>query len=122
MNPSPVTFISAYEAALASQQWEQVAPLMHPDVCVTFSDGSVYKGVAEVEQAYRRNFALIREEKFTITGIHWVRLQPALAVYVFVFNWIGLINDKPASGSGHGTATLIWEGGKWLLLAEQLGK
>ena len=28
--------LETYEKALATQQWENIAPLMHPDICVTF--------------------------------------------------------------------------------------
>lgn len=122
MNTTEEDFISAYEAALATQQWENVAPLMHANVGITFSNGSSYKGLAEVEQAYRRNFELIEEEKFSISDVHWVLRNEHMAVYQFTFAWTGIINSQQASGGGHGTATLICEEGKWLLLAEQLGK
>ena len=45
---NPETFIEKYEAALATQDWQQVAPLVHPDVCVTFSSGSVHVGKTAV--------------------------------------------------------------------------
>lgn len=37
---NPEKFIEKYEAALATQDWQQVAPLLHPDACITFSSGS----------------------------------------------------------------------------------
>lgn len=118
----PAYFINAYETALATQQWENVALLMHANVGITFSDGSTYKGLAEVEQAYRRNFKLIEEEHFAISNVHWILHNERMAVYQFTFAWSGIINGQQTSGGGHGTATLICEEGKWLLLAEQLGK
>ncbi|MFN8299589.1 MAG: nuclear transport factor 2 family protein [Chitinophagales bacterium] len=122
MNTTAEGFVKAYETALATQQWENVAPLMHANVGITFSNGSTYKGLAEVEQAYRRNFELIEEEHFTISEVHWVLRNERMAVYQFTFAWTGIINSQQASGGGHGTATLVCEEGQWLLLAEQLGK
>lgn len=115
-------FIKAYEAALASQEWDRVAPLVHTAACVTFSDGTVYKGIDAVGAAYRRNFALIQNERYTMSDIHWVSEQEQMAVYLFLFNWSGIINGQPASGAGTGTAVITHEGGQWLLLAEHLGK
>jgi hypothetical protein len=42
------------------------------------------------------------------------------AVYLFEFQWSGLINDKPASGAGRGTTVLVKKAGAWLLLIEHL--
>jgi len=36
---APEEFISSYEKGLASQQWEEVAALIHDDCTVTFSSG-----------------------------------------------------------------------------------
>jgi len=44
------------------------------------------------------------------------------AVYLFEFNRSGLINEKPASGSGQDTTMLFNEAGKWLLRVEHLGQ
>jgi len=48
----PEEFIHAYEKALATQDWRQVEPLVHADTCVTFSNGTVHKGKAEVQKAF----------------------------------------------------------------------
>ena len=117
----PEDFIHAYEQALASQDWEQVEPLIHPDACVTFSNGTVHKGKALVQKAFESNFSLIRDEKYSMTNVHWVLKNAETAVYMFDFNWSGIINDKPASGGGRGTSVLIKVGDKWQLLVEHLG-
>ncbi len=118
---NPEDFIRAYEAALASQDWERVSPLIHPDACVTFSNGSVQRGKVEVQRAFERNFSLIKDETYAITNVHWTLKSSETAVYLFDFNWSGIINEKPASGGGRGTCVLVNENGRWLLLAEHLG-
>lgn len=109
-----------YEAALATQDWAQVDPLMHPDVSVTFSSGT-YRGKAAVEPAYRKNFALIKDERYSISDVHWVSKDTSYAVCMYDFRWSGQIGGKLASGSGRGTAVLKNENGSWLLLVEHLG-
>lgn len=117
----PEQFIKDYEAALASQRWDNVAPLMHSNACVTFSNGTVHKGIHAIQDAYQRNFSLIKEEEYQITDVHWVSKNKAMAVYLFIFSWKGIINGQQASGSGRGTAVIIFEDGRWKLMAEHLG-
>ena len=117
----PEEFIRAYKRALATQDWRQVEPLVHTDACVTFSNGTVHKGKAEVQKAFEKNFSLIKDETYSIANVHWVMKNPETAVYLFEFSWSGIINEKPASGSGRGTCVLIKETGKWQLLVEHLG-
>jgi ketosteroid isomerase-like protein len=114
-------FIRAYEAALATQRWGAVEPLLRPDACVTFSSGAVHKGKAAVQAAFERNFALIRDETYRISNVHWAMRTPDFAVYLFDFAWTGLIDGKPAAGAGRGTAVLVHAGDSWQLLTEHLG-
>ncbi len=114
-------FVAKYEAALATQDWQQVAPLVHPEACVTFSSGSVHIGKEAVRQAFERNFALIQDETYAIENVHWVMKGVDTAVYLFTFRWSGLINGKPASGAGTGTSVLTNSADGWQLLVEHLG-
>ncbi len=118
---NPETFIKKYEAALKSQKWEIVKPLMHNEVCVTFSTGAVHKGIAQVKQAYEQNFASIKNEQFLITNVHWVKQTEQFAVYLFDFKWQGLYQGKSIGGTGKGTTVLVNEEGNWKILTEQLG-
>lgn len=117
----PEDFIRAYEVALASQNWNQVAPLVHPEACVTFSNGTVHKGKATVQKAFEQNFSQIQGENYSISNIHWVMKAAETAVYLFEFSWSGIINGKSAQGTGRGTSVLVHVDGRWQLLIEQLG-
>ncbi|HLP53242.1 MAG TPA: nuclear transport factor 2 family protein [Chitinophagales bacterium] len=119
---TPSQFITDYKAALASQQWQQVEPLMHTNVCVTFSNGTVHKGLAQVKEAYQRNFAAIKNEDYLMTDVHWILTTHSTAIYLFNFSWRGVINGQQASGAGHGTAVLVQEDGTWKMIAEHLGR
>ena len=67
---NPETFIEKYAAALATQDWQQVNPLVHPDACVTFSSGAVHVGKTAVRHAFERNFSLIQDETYKIENVH----------------------------------------------------
>ncbi len=114
-------FIKDYEAALASQNWDNVEPLIHELACVTFSNGSVHKGIYAIKEAYKRNFAIIEDEEYSIADVHWILKKEAIAVYLFSFYWSGKINGQQASGSGRGTTVIMFENGRWKLIAEHLG-
>ncbi len=117
----PEQFITSYELALASQQWKNVEPLIHANACVTFSTGTVHKGIEAIKQAYKKNFSAIKNEKYSVTDVHWVTKNNHTAVYLFSFHWQGIINGVQAEGSGKGTATLVFEEAQWKLIAEHLG-
>ena len=118
---TPETFVGAYEQALAWQDWGRVEPLVHKDACVTFSTGAVHRGKVEVRMAFQRNFSLIKEEVYSISNVHWVHQDANIAVYLFEFQWSGMIDGKQASGAGRGTSVLINDNGIWKLLVEHLG-
>lgn len=118
---NPEDFIRAYEQALGTQDWIEVEPLVHRDACVTFSSGVVHKGVTQVKAAFEKNFSSIKDEKYSISNVHWVMKNDATAVYLFDFHWSGMINGKPASGAGRGTSVIVRDGSKWKLLVEHLG-
>ncbi len=119
---TPEDFIDAYKAALATQQWANVAPLIHSDATVIFSNGEVLQGISAIRVAYERNFALIKNEAYQMTNLHWQEKNETTATYTFDFSWRGTINGEPASGAGKGTATLLCEAGQWKLMNERLAK
>ena len=118
---TPDDLLRAYETALATQDWKQVEPLVHTDVCVTFSSGAHFRGRAEVREAFSANFSLIQDEQYEISNVHWITKDPCHAACTYEFRWAGLIDGRPASGAGRGTSLLKNEGGRWFLLAEHLG-
>jgi ketosteroid isomerase-like protein len=117
----PDEFVAAYEMALNTQNWAEVALLINEDACVTFSSGTVHRGKDAVRRAFEGNFAVIADETYRISNVHWVRKDREYAAYLFDFDWTGLIDGKPASGGGRGTCLLIKEGTSWQLLIEHLG-
>ena len=118
---TPNEFVRAYENALASQSWTLVEPLVHENVCVTFSNGAVHKGKAAVRSAYEANFGAIVDEDYRISNLHWVLRNQDVAIYVFDFAWRGRIRGHASQGGGRGTSVLVRDGSHWKLLVEHLG-
>jgi hypothetical protein len=116
----PDAFPAAYETALRSQRWELVAPLIHDEACVTFSNGAVHRGKVAVQRAFEANFAAIENEDYRVTEVVWRDRTEDRASYTFRFAWSGQIGGQPASGGGTGAATLIRTEVGWQLLAERI--
>ena len=113
--------LRAYEAALGTQDWGEVEPLLHEDVCVTFSNGAFHNGKEAVRAAFSRNFELIAEERYELSDVVWIADEPSYAVCAYRFRCSGLIDGKAAAGGGRGTSVVVKYGGRWLVLAEHLG-
>jgi hypothetical protein len=105
---SPQDTLKKYELALASQDWQSVEPLMHEDVCVTFSNGT-YNGLNEVRGVFKSNFASIQEQEYEISNLHWAHISDTKAVCLYDFNWQGIIEGERCSDGGRGTSVLIYE-------------
>lgn len=118
---TPDGFLRQYEQALASQQWSQVAPLIHENVCVTFSTGQVHKGKPAAQRAFENNFASIEDESYEILNVHWSMSNERVAVCLFDFKWEGRVDGREAHGAGRGTSVLVRDGESWQLLVEHLG-
>lgn len=82
----PEEFIKAYGAALASQDWKNVAPLVAEAVSVTFSDGSVHIGKVNVQAAFEKNFSIIKNEEYSIYNVRWLSREENFAVYFLSLN------------------------------------
>lgn len=117
---TPQQTLKAYEAALSSQQWSAVKPLMHDDICVTFTNGT-FKGIKEVQSIFERNFSLIKDEKYSISNIHWAVHSESHAVCLYEFNWEGIIDAQHCSGGGRGTSVLVFTNQQWRIITEHLG-
>lgn len=115
-------FVKIYEVALNKPEWNVVESLISKEVSITFSDGSVHIGKDKVQEAFERNFSIVKNEKYAIENITWLKIEGNYAVYLFDFNWSGIIDGKLISGNGIGTSVIIKESGVWKLLTEHLGK
>ena len=123
MTPSstPEGTLAAYGAALATQDWAQVAPLFHEDAVVTFSSGASFRGKDDIGAAFSRNFAAIADEEYALSDVEWVERPACHAVCTYRFAWSGVVDGRRTSGGGRATSVLRRDGETWLVLVEHLG-
>jgi ketosteroid isomerase-like protein len=112
-------FIRQYELANTSHDFARLAPLICDDATYWFSEGS-YHGIEEIRKAIERSFATIQEEVYQIHELTWVAMSDDLAVCTYGFSWQGLVDGRPASGSGRGTNVVTRRDGVWKMLHEHL--
>lgn len=117
---TPESLLKQYELALSSQSWGRVEPLMHKDVCVTFSNGT-FKGISDVRSVFVSNFSSIKDEEYKISNVHWAYKSETEAVCLYQFNWKGIINGEMCSGAGRGTSVLVFDDERWQIITEHLG-
>lgn len=116
----PQEFIVNYEAALRTQNWQNISPLIHKNAKIIFSNGSVHKGKEAVRIAFEKNFETIKNEDYNITNVHLLHQSETSTVYTFNYNWSGFIHGKRCSGKGLGSCVLILDQGIWKLILEHL--
>ncbi len=114
------TLLAEYKKALATQNWDVVAPLIHEKACFIFTEGT-YFGKSAIETAVRATFNLIKNENYSITNSAWVHVSDTCAICTYDFEWSGLISGKEASGRGRGTTAVIFDHGRWQIILEHLG-
>ncbi len=119
---TPQELVSRYEAALASQDWKQVEPLMHEDITVTFSDNSLHIGLAAVQAAFEKNFSTIKNEAYSMQNINWEEIGDEYCSFTFEYHWKGYINGQLYEGNGIGNSQLKCTDGRWQLINEVLSK
>lgn len=117
---TPEDVLKKYELALSSQSWSLVQPLMHKNICVTFSNGT-FKGLEEVKTVFESNFSSIKEEVYVISNMYWVHRSETEAICVYNFNWRGVIDGEKCSGGGRGTSVFVCEEARWQIITEHLG-
>ena len=92
------------------------------DAVYLFSNGSQHVGKDAVRAAIQRNFDAIKLDTYAISDERWLVRADDAAVCVFNFAWSGLIDGRPASGSGRGTCALRREGDRWRIAHEHLSR
>lgn len=119
---TPAEFLREYETSGRTGGVEQTLRMIDEHAVYWFSDGTSHVGKSAVERAIRRNFDLIKNETYRISDVVWVAQSSDSAACVYRFDWSGIIQGAPASGSGRGTSVLARRGDGWVVVHEHLSK
>ena len=77
-------------------------------------------GKPAIAEGLKRNFAGIRNDAYEVLDVTWMMESDEAAACVFMFQWSGEIDGKPASGRGRGASILRRVGGEWRTIYEHL--
>lgn len=112
-------FLREYETATNSHNFENVRPLILSKAEYFFSNENL-NGIDEIANAFIETFSSIKEETYTISDVRWTALSSDMAVCLYKFHWVGLVDGEQKSGEGRGTNVLIKKDGRWFMAHEHL--
>ena len=115
-------FLSDFEEAQASQDFTEVAPLIHPAAVFRFNDGD-YRGTDQIRTALESTWALdVENEIYSIGDVAVEYTASTSAIVTFTFHWSGIGPEGPFEVGGRGTSVLVRHGGSLKVLLEHLSR
>lgn len=116
-------FMARFEAALATEDFEKVAPLIHPQAVFRFSEGD-HSGMADIRAAMERTWAFeVDDERYYLTDKRVLRSGKDAATVLFTWNWSGdSAEHGPFKITGRGTVQLVRHEGAIKILLEHLSR
>lgn len=122
MIEDPAEFMRRYAENTDAHRLEATLAMIADDAIYLFSDGSSHVGKPAIAEVLEKNFAAIVGETYRIGGTRWLVNGGEAAACVYVFEWSGTIEGKPASGNGRGSSVLRRSGESWLVVHEHLSR
>ncbi|MDX1469028.1 MAG: nuclear transport factor 2 family protein [Acidimicrobiia bacterium] len=115
-------FLSAFEQAQSTRDFDQVAHLIHPDALFRFNDGD-FRGLAEVRAAFERTWSLdVEESSYRVENVVVNNVDSATGVATFDWTWEGETDDGPFLVQGRGTTVVVDHDGSLKVLIEHLSR
>lgn len=116
-------FMARFEAALATEDFTQVAPLVHPQAVFRFSEGD-HSGMAGIRAAMERTWSFeVDDERYYLTDKRVLLSGKDSATVVFTWNWSGDSGEHgPFEITGRGTVQLVRHEGAIKILLEHLSR
>ena len=116
-------FMARFEAALATEDFEKVAPLIHPQAVFRFSEGD-HSGMADIRAAMERTWAFeVDDERYYLTDKRVLHSGKGAATVLFTWNWSGdSAEHGPFKITGRGTVQLVRHEGTIKILLEHLSR
>ncbi|KJC63549.1 YybH family protein [Agreia bicolorata] len=113
------SFLAEYERRTNAHDIDAWSELIAEDATYWFTNGT-HVGKRAIVDAVAYNFRVIEDETYRISDVEWVHRADDIAVVRYRFNWTGLQNGQPASGSGRGTNVMSRRDGRWQMTHEHL--
>lgn len=115
-----IEFMREYERATATKNFANVSPMLHPNAFYRFTDGDSI-GIEAIERAFRTTWERIKNEVYFLTEFNAYALDERTVVVTYIFNWTGVVEDRPSKGEGRGFNMLaLGADGRFKIVAELL--
>lgn len=116
-------FMDRYEAALATEIFSNVQPLVHPQATFRFSEGD-FVGLSSIKGAFEKTWAIDAQNvRYFLSNVKIVNMDTDSATVLFNWNWSG---QSPQGESfeviGRGTSQVVRVDGELKLLVEHLSR
>lgn len=115
------TFLTAYESAANSRDFNAVLPFIADDVIFWFTNGQ-YEGKESVRRAFEDTWSAIKNETYTISNVRWAAKNYWVSVCTYDFESDGIVDGKRQVYRGKGTNALARIHGSWRIVHEHLSK
>ena len=117
-----LAFLHRFDAAQNSEDFDSVAPMLHPDVLFRFNDGD-YRGIESARGAFESTWAHdVEDEVYRLSDIEVLHAGNNWATATYRFHWSGVAAGGPFEVGGRGTAVIVLHQGKLKLLVEHLSR
>lgn len=113
-------FVLSLSIATNSHDFNQVAPLIHPEARYFFSNGREMNGIDEIRKGFEDTWQRIQSEIFRTDEIRWRMVMPQAALYVYRYDWSGIVRGSYSSGEGRGIQLLRKTDEKWQVMRQRL--
>ncbi len=114
-------FLRAYEKAANSCNFDNVGPLIAEDATFWFTNGT-FVGRQAIRAAFEATWAIIQDERYTLSDVRWVGMSATLAVCIYNFRSDGMVDGQRQIYEGHGTNVIEKREGQWVMVHEHLSK
>ena len=120
---SVLDFVARYEAALAMKNFDDVAPLIHPDAVFRFSEGD-HRGLDAIRSAFEQTWSAdVADDQYQISDRRVLWRTPASATVLFSWAWSG---NSTEHGSfridGRGTLVIVRDEAGYRIVLEHLSR
>lgn len=111
--------LAKYEIEINKHNFELLKPLISHDCKFWFTSGT-YVGLEQTRAAFKKTWAMIKEEVYTLTEVDWTADSDSAAVCTYTYHWKGLIEGQQREGKGRGTSCFRKETDGWKIIHEHL--
>lgn len=105
--------------ATASQNFDQVAPLLAEDAIYRFTDGD-FVGIDAIRAAFEQTWANYPDDRWEICNVRVVSLDAASAVVTYDTLWTATVDGQQRSSVGRGTNVIARKDGALKIVFEHL--